>query len=101
MYPPFLIILPLASLGSLLIFNATGVNRVTSPTTFLICGLASIVAVFFFSSSEEICGGFIILGWALITLGFCGAWVPGGTILRGGMPGGAPGGRSILGGGTP
>ena len=91
-----------ASFGSLLTLRAVGVNLVTSPNTFLIWGLADIVAVSFFSSAA-FCGSFMILGGAERTLGFCcGGATPGGGGSPGGIiPGGPPGGLIILGGGIP
>ena len=94
--------LSLASFGALFTLRAVGVNLVTSPRTFLIWGLAVIVAVSFFSSTA-FWGCFIILGGAERTLGFCGAGAtPGGGGNPGGnTPGGPDGGLIILGGGIP
>ena len=97
---PLLITLPLESLTIRLTRSAVGIKRVTSPIGFLICGLASMVAVLFFSSAD-FCGGFMMLGGALSTLEFTGGIMPGGGIPGGGMLGGAPGGLIILGGGIP
>lgn len=97
---------PLASRTPLFTLRAVGVNRVTSARRFLICGLASIVALLpdFTLSSLDFNGGFTMLGGALNTLAFNGLSpvTPGG----GGKPGGgilgnAPGGRMSRGGTTP
>ena len=87
-------------------FKAVGVNRVTSARKFLICGLASIVALFtvFFSSSLDFSGGLTILGGALSTLGLSAPSPPtpgGGGSPGGGILGSAPGGRINRGGATP
>ena len=99
--PGGLIIWPLASFRSRLTLSAVGVKRVTSPMMFLICALASMVApepfLRFLSSSGTFNGGFMMLGGALSTFGFCG----GGTMLGGGMLSDAPGRRNIRGGGIP
>ncbi len=100
--PVVLITLPLASFWIRLTLRAVGMNLVTSPITFLICGLASMVAPPFFSlAPPAFCGGFMILGGALSTLGFDGGPPIGGGTPGGGIPGGAPGGRISLGGGMP
>ena len=52
---PILPVLPLLSLADLLTRSEVGMNRVTSPSGFLIRGLASIVAKFFFFSSSPDC----------------------------------------------
>lgn len=92
---------PLASFSSRFTFRAVGIKRVTSPITCLICGLASIVARFFFFSSLVFSGSFMILGGALKMLGLTGKPTTPGGGTPGGTPGGAPGGRNILGGGKP
>ena len=60
---------PLASFCTRLTLSAVGMKRVTSPMTFLICGLASMVAPRFFSppnpAPPDFWGGFIMLGGAL------------------------------------
>lgn len=58
------------------------------------------VAMFFFSSSPDFRGGFIMLGGALRTLGL-GPTPGGGGSPGGKTPGGPDGGLIILGGGTP
>lgn len=90
---------PFESFISLFTRRATGVNRVTSPIKFLICGFATIIAAFLVSSSF-FWGSFMMLGGALNTFAFCRG-IPGSDIPGGGMFGGIPGGRSILGGGIP
>jgi len=98
---------PLASLISRFTRSAVGMNRVTSPITCLICGLASIVAeldsrrpVSSPPAGVALCGGFMMLGGALSTPGLAPA-DNGGCSVGGGTFGGKPGGRTSRGGGTP
>ena len=90
---------PVLSFISRFTLSAVGMNLVISPITFLIWGLACIVAVV--SSSTCFCRGLMMLGGALRTFGFTVrlCMLPGG----GGNPGGGTpgGGRSKRGIGIP
>jgi len=102
-----LITCPFASFISRFTRRVVGINRVTSPMTCRICGLASIVAELVSRRSTSsppagvaLCGGFMMLGGALSTPGLAPA-ADGACSAGGGMPGGKPGGRTSRGGGTP
>jgi len=99
---------PFASFISRLTRRAVGMNRVTSPMTCRICGLASMVAelasllrVASSSPAAVLCGGFIMLGGALSMPGLTALAPAGACRAGGGTPGGIPGGRTSRGGGTP
>lgn len=102
-----LITCPFASFISRFTRRAVGINLVTSPMTWRICGLASIVAELDsrrLTSSPPagaaLCGGFMMLGGALRTPGLAPA-ADGACSVGGGTLGGKPGGRTSRGGGTP
>ena len=101
-----LITCPLASFISRLTRSVVGMNRVTSPMTCRICGLASIVAdvdslLSSLGAGAALCGGFMMLGGALSTPGLAPAAAGGICNVGGGTFSGKPGGRTSRGGGTP
>ena len=86
--------------------SAVGTNRVISALGLVICGLALMVAVAFFSMVAVLVssalGHWIKLGGALRTPGLnkgAGGKSPGfpGGLRNGGAPGGGPGGRPVAG----